>query len=127
MKGLFGMDQLFQSLSVIALILSVGSTIYAWLTAQGSRAVRMARQNEEEVQVLKDEITREHARIERRIDRVEAAVEALPDKDEFHALDNKVTAIGGKIDQLAERIQPVAETTRRLQEYLVLQSSKEVK
>lgn len=61
---------------------------------------------------------------DRRIQAVEAEIQHLPDKDTAHKLELALIQISGRLDTLDERLNPIAATSVRLQEYLLDQAKK---
>lgn len=61
---------------------------------------------------------------DRRIQSVEAELKHLPDRETAHRLDLALAQISGRLDTLDERLNPIAATSRRLQEFLLEQAKK---
>ena len=95
------------ALSFLALVLSVGNSIWAVMT----RSVRTLEGKFEKAK----ESAIEH---DRRIQNVEAATQSLPTKDEFHRLYEMVLKADGVSAVLAERIKNMADGVQRIENAL---------
>jgi hypothetical protein len=68
----------------------------------------------------------EHKLIEhdRRVQSLEGEIKHLPDRETAHRLELALTKISGRLDTLDERLNPIAATSGRLQEFLLEQAQK---
>ena len=100
-------------LSAVALLISIGASFYAWLTA-GSRA------NGAEIKELAGRVTV----LEQRVGTVENDVRHLPDRDHAQRMEVTLTELRGQLAVLSERLQPVSAIADRLQEFLLEQAKR---
>lgn len=63
------------------------------------------------------------AQAETRLTRVEGEIDNLPDKDSAHRLELSLSEVKGELKVLAQRLEPVAATSNRLQEFLLEQAN----
>ncbi|MBX8799247.1 DUF2730 family protein [Ochrobactrum sp. MR28] len=100
-------------LSPIALMISVGATIWTVLTS-GSK------KNAEELGEVKTELAQQ----ERRIQRIEDELKHLPDKNTTHRLEIALEKMSGRLSSMDERLKPIAAISERMQELLISQGMK---
>lgn len=111
-------------LGVIALLISLGGTIYAWLTRSGKEAGEKVSKLEERLQLAVSERDRKIDAVEDRISRVEGELKGLPDRDTVHHMQIEMTAMRGAMEVLTERLKPLAAISDRLQQFLLEQSKR---
>lgn len=92
-------------LSIVALLISIGSAAYAVLTRTGQEA-------HEQV-----------ADLEKRVGKLEGELAHLPDKDTSHRMEMAIARLEGQLAVMDERLKPVAAMASRMQDY-VLESGK---
>lgn len=118
------MEFVQQWLGLVALVISIGGTFYAWLTA-GSKAntkkldamegVLAGKAGGGDLDQLEDKVT-EH---DRRIQAVEAEVKHLPDKDSVHRLEVALEQMNTKIASMAASAEATERTARRVEQFLM--------
>lgn len=96
--------------SFIAIVLSIGSLVWGWLTSGGAKALAEARQIRDDLRVL-----------DTRVIRLENELIHLPDREQTHRLELSIAELKGHITGLDERLKPVAAISDRLQEFLLNQ------
>lgn len=69
-----------------------------------------------------DRIDERMTRAENRVTRLEGQIDSLPDRDVTHRLELSLSEMRGELKVLAQRLEPVAATSERLQEYLLEQA-----
>lgn len=104
------LDLTYKAIAIASLLLSLGATFYAWLTSQGSRALKRAQANADALD-----------QVERRVSRIEGEIKHMADENSMHELKQLITTLQGEIHVLTERIKPVAATQERFQEWLMQQ------
>lgn len=107
------MEVLKEWLGLFALVISIGSAGYAWLTA-GSKA------NAKKLELL-DARDIDH---DRRIQALESQVAQMPSKDAVHHLDLKVSDLTGSVKVVVQSLQAVERTAHRIEEFLLSQAKK---
>ncbi|MGG4603055.1 DUF2730 family protein [Alcaligenaceae bacterium Me47] len=100
-------------LSPIAVMISIGTTIWTVLTS-GSK------KNAEELGEVKTELAQQ----ERRIQRIEDELKHLPDKSTTHRLEIALEKMSGRLSSMDERLKPIAAISERMQELLISQGMK---
>ena len=94
-------------LGLIALLISVGSAVYAFVTAR-------SKTNSERLDAI-DKRLGGHAD---RIQNLESEVKHLPNKDEVNNLQLSLTRMEGAVAVLTERIEGIGGTVTRIDSYL---------
>lgn len=61
---------------------------------------------------------------DRRIQSIESDLKHLPDRDMAHRLEIGMEKVSGRLDTLDERLKPIDNLSRRLQEFLIEQAGK---
>jgi len=98
-------------LGLISLLITIGSWAYFALTSGAKDAAKRVGAAEK---ALIDH--------DRRVQRLEDEMKHLPDRDTAHRLELTMERISGRLDALDERIRPIAQTSARLQEFLLEQA-----
>lgn len=98
-------------LVLVSLAISIGGSVYAWLTAR-------SRVNEKQISALSEKSS-EH---DRRLDKIENDMRHLPDQGVTQRMEISLAEMSGKIAVLSERLQPVAQISARLQEFMLERS-----
>jgi hypothetical protein len=93
-------------LKIATLAFAVGSAIYSWVSARNKATTEKVDQ------------------LERRMTKVEGDIEHLPDKDMSHRMEISIAEMRGEMRVLAEKLNPVAAISDRLQEYLLEQAKR---
>lgn len=99
--------------SFVAIILSIGSLIWGWLTSGGAKALV-------ETRSLRDEMRS----LDVRVIRLENELPHLPSREQTHALQLSLLELKGDIGKLDERLKPVAAISDRLQDFLITQTAR---
>ena len=100
---------------VIALSQLLTFALTVWnLVSSGSRA--NARTLETHGEALRH--------LEGRLNAVEITMREIPNRNDFHSLDKKMTALEGGMAVLIERVRPIEAISERLQELLLEQGRK---
>jgi hypothetical protein len=103
-------DEVAKWASLLAVLLSMGSLVWGWLTSGGAKALIEIRQLREEMRLL-----------DTRLIRLENELLHLPDREQTHRLELSISELKGHITGLDERLKPVAAISDRLQEFLLNQ------
>lgn len=98
-------------LGLVALLISIGTSVVLFV---GSGSKRNAEKIDKQESKLTDH--------DRRIQRLEAEVSHLPNRETAHKLELALVQISGRLDTLDERLTPIAATSVRLQEFLLEQA-----
>lgn len=98
---------------LVAVVISVGGTLYAFLSSPSKK-------NAEAVDDLKGNVTK----IEKRLQTVEDEMKHLPDRDSQHRVELALAQMNGRFEALDERLKPIASTSQRLSEFLLEQARK---
>mgnify|MGYP001247775414 FL=1 len=106
-------------LGVFALVISVGATLYAWLTSSSRVNAEHLKGMGERLEACKETI----AALERRTQTVEQELRHLPAKDDVNELKLSLAKLEGTIGRLDESLSGVNRSVRRVEDYL--SSSKE--
>lgn len=107
---------------LIALLISIGGTIYAWLTRSGKEAGEKVSKLEVELRKAHAEHANKIDKIEDRVSRIEGELRHLPDRSTVHRMELSLTEMRGDMKALAERLTPVSAISERLQEFLLEQA-----
>lgn len=99
-------------LPAIALLVSIGSSIYAWLTGRAKEAHGRI-----------DGLERRLNAAEQRISAIEGDIEHLPDKDATHRMEMAIARLEGRLEVMDERLKPVASIANRMNDILLERSS----
>jgi predicted nucleic acid-binding Zn-ribbon protein len=122
--------------SFVAIVLSIGSLVWGWLTSGGAKALVEARAIRDELREIDTRIARlenELAHVPKRDElrgldartvRLENELLHLPDREQTHRLELSIIELKGHIGGLDERLKPVAAISDRLQEFLLAQVTK---
>ena len=95
-------------LSSLALLISLGGTLYIWVTAGSSGNARQI-----------EELFKRMAEVERRAEKAESDIRHMPDRDMVQRMEITLTEMRGQMSVLSERLVPVAAISERLQEFLL--------
>lgn len=82
---------------------------------------RFSNRSDQDVKGIQSDLRRLFERVdgvEGRVGKIEVEIEHLPTKDEFHALDSKITGLASKFDAMAERINTLVALYERAQDRL---------
>jgi hypothetical protein len=110
---------------LIAVLIAIGSTVYAWLTRSGKEAGEKVVKLEAQLRAEFCDHAAKIDRIEDRVSRIEGELRHLPDRATVHRMELSLTEMRGDMKALAERLTPVSAISERLQEFL-LEQAKEV-
>ena len=117
------MTDLLQSyLALASLLISVGGTIYAWLTRSGREAVERVSTLEGRIDLAVKERDRKIDALEDRVSRIEGELKGVPDRESVHRMQLEMERMRGTIEVLNERLIPLAAISGRLQEFLLEQA-----
>lgn len=125
------MGDLKEWLGILALAVSVGGTLYAWLTRSGKEAGEHVAKLELQIKndlkdrdlALKDRDDKINS-LEDRVSRLEGEINHLPDRDTVHRMELSLSEMRGDLKAMTERLVPVASISDRLQEFLLGQAHK---
>jgi chromosome segregation ATPase len=95
-------------LGVIALCVSLGTMAYTWLTSG-------ARKNGEAIAAL----TSEADDLRGRVDRIEAKLDAMPDREDLHRLDKQIEGMSARFIAFESTLKAVQRATERVSDYLL--------
>ncbi len=121
--------------SFVAIVLSMGSLVWGWLTSGGAKALVEARSIRDDLRAIESRLARlenelahvpkrdEVRALEGRTVRLENELLHLPDREQTHRLELSIAELKGHIGGLDERLKPVAAISDRLQEFLLNQVS----
>lgn len=119
--------------SLLAVMMSIGSVLWGWLTSGGAKALVETRQVRDEMRAIDSRVARiendgqhlpkrdELRALEARTVRLENELLHLPDREQTHRLELSIAELKGHITGLDERLKPVAAISDRLQEFLLNQ------
>ncbi|MBW8638981.1 DUF2730 domain-containing protein [Hoeflea sp. WL0058] len=111
-------------LGLIALFISVGGTVYAWLTSRSKEyAKKLDNLNEGRAKDLSEINTRLNGHASR-IQTIEDEMKHLPDRDSQHRVELALAEMNGRFAALDEKLKPIASTSQRLSEFLLEQAKK---
>lgn len=96
------------TLYVIAILVSLASTFYLWVTA-GSRG------NEKGLKELGDKV----GAIDMRVAKIEGEIQHLPTKESQHRIELSISEISGDMKQMAEAQKSTTMTVRRMEDVLM--------
>ncbi len=99
--------------SLLAIAISTGGTIYAWLTSRSNTNAKLI-----------DEMQKRLDRHSSKIDKVETELSHLPGKDSIHELKLEITEMKGEVGQLAISLSSVDTTAKRLERFLLEHGNK---
>lgn len=111
-------------LSAAALIISIGGSVYAWLTAR-------SKVNEERLTALAERVEAKAGRdglqdvelkcetLERRVQAIEGEMKHMPDRAAAHRLELAIADLNGKLATLDERLKPVAAMNEHIQRFMM--------
>lgn len=128
-------EQLSNYLSLALSLIAVGTVVYGWFTAGGTKALAEVKAVRSEIRDEKNELEEKRqtqgeaivARfqmVESRLLKIEAEMPHLPDREQTHRLEIAVERLAGRMETLDERLKPVAAIGDRLQEFLLEQARK---
>lgn len=109
----FDWSKLNAFLSVVALGISSAGVVYTWLT-------RGARKNTQAIAELRANL--EHQ--ENRLERVEARLDALPDREDLHRLDKQIAGMSARFGGVEDSLRGLQRATERISEYLLNKEGK---
>lgn len=95
-------------LSAVAILISLGGIVYAWVTSR-------SRVNAEHL-ILVDEKIAEHRS---RLERIETTLSHTPAKDDITEIKLAMAELHGKFGRLDENLIGVTRAVRRMEDYLV--------
>ncbi|MCI5075565.1 DUF2730 family protein [Oricola sp.] len=98
---------------LFAVVISVGGTLYAFLSSPSKK-------NADAVETLNEIVTDQGKRIQT----VEDELKHLPDRDSQHRVELALAQMNGRFEALDERLKPIAATSQRLSEFLLEQARK---
>jgi len=101
------------TLYVLGILVSLGATLYTWLTAR-------SRGNEKGLSELGEKVDG----INNRLTKVEGEMQHLPDKDSQHRLELNMAELLGDMKQMAEAQKATTRTVVRMEEYLLNQGKR---
>lgn len=104
----FDWSKLNAFLSVIALGISSAGVVYTWLT-------RGSRKNTQAIAELRTNLRHQ----ENRLERVEARLDALPNREDLHQLDKKIEAMDARFEGFENTLKAVQRATERISDYLM--------
>lgn len=102
------MDGLREWLGAAALVISIGVTIYAWITAR-------SKVNSEHLKAV-DGAMKGH---DRRIQNLESEIQHMPSKDSQHKLELSIAQMSGEMKTMSANMDSMTRTTRRMEEFLM--------
>jgi len=112
------MDQLKDWLGFVALVISIGGTFYAWLTAgsktNATELTNFKRQHTDKVEAIETALDAH----DRRIQTVETEMKHLPDKDSVVELKLAMSDLKGTVGRLDESLNSVQRTVLRIDDWL---------
>jgi hypothetical protein len=94
--------------NILAFLFGTAALAVSWLT-RGSKA------NARQIQKLKDQNSDQAERIRT----LEGRLETLPTKDDFHALDLKLSSLGGNLETVSTKLEAVDRVARRIDDFLL--------
>ncbi|MCA1242960.1 DUF2730 domain-containing protein [Stappia stellulata] len=100
-------------LGVIAVLIASSSAVFTWLT-------RGSHKNTQAIAALEAKAERQNVRI----DRVEAKLEALPDRDDLHQLDKQIEGMGVRFGAVEENLRALRRATETISNFLLNQGGK---
>jgi len=122
-------SELKEWLGVLALLISVGGFLYAFLTKGSDKAIKEIaalredlEKAQEKAQVRGEAITARFQLNEAKLLKIESDMTHLPDHGQTHRLELAVERLTGRMETLDERLKPVAAISDRLQEFLLEQA-----
>ena len=102
------LEPLKDNLSLIAILFSLGGTLYAWFTTR-------SRVNEKQLEKF-GEIIR---KIDHRVTEIEGEIKHLPDKDSQHQLEISMERMAGDMKQMSEALSATVRTVGRIETHLL--------
>ena len=109
-------------------VINFATTAYTLMSARATKALEAITALGKKIESLTEErktagdaIVARFQTVESRLLKIEAEMEHLPDRKQFHELAMAVEKMAGRIDTLTERLNPVAATTARIQNLLIEQ------
>ncbi|SDU08881.1 MULTISPECIES: DUF2730 family protein [Stappia] len=109
----FDWSKLNAFLSVIALGISSAGVVYTWLT-------RGSRKNTQAIAALEAKVEQQQARV----DRVEAKLNTLPDRDDLHQLDKQIEGMSVRFGGVEDTLKALQRVTERISDYLLNKEGK---
>lgn len=100
-------DVLGPWLGLVAVVISVASTIYAWLTSRSKDNA-----------VAVDGIKKDHSELAARVQTIETEMRHLPAKDDVNELKLAMAEIKGSVAVFNEGLGSLSRTVRRIEDYL---------
>ncbi|TPJ83859.1 DUF2730 family protein [Mesorhizobium sp. B2-6-3] len=121
------MDQIKDWAGLIAVLISVGSVIYGWLTSGSSKALKDVAALRLEIEEDADELAKERRTTdaaivgrfqmaEERLIKLESDFQHLPEREQVHRIELAVEKLSGSLAAMSERITPISALASRLQE-----------
>ena len=95
-------------LSLLAVAISSGGAIYAWITTR-------SKANGAEIEKLKETMRGQGDRLTA----LEGELRHMPDSAAAYSLEKSMVELAGRLDVLTERLRPIDSITTRLQEFLL--------
>lgn len=102
------MGDLRNWLGVVAIIISLLTSVYAWLTSK-------AKANAEHLKTVDKSLTD----LDRRVQSVEAEQKHMPSKDDVNQLKLDIAEMKGAMQALDGEVKGVSRTIRRVEDYLM--------
>ncbi|KQZ14325.1 hypothetical protein ASD44_09745 [Mesorhizobium sp. Root554] len=121
------MDQVREYLGLIAVLISIGTIIYSWLTSGSSKALKELDELKEDLGEDAEELARDKktgdaaviARfqlVEARLIKLESDFQHLPEREQVHRIELAVERLSGALATMDERLKPVSAIAARLQD-----------
>jgi hypothetical protein len=121
------MDQIKDWAGLIAIVISIGSLLYGWLTSGSSKALKDVAALREEIEADADELAKERRisdaaivgrfqMAEERLIKLESDFQHLPEREQVHRIELAVEKLTGSLSVITERINPISALASRLQE-----------
>lgn len=113
------LDIISRWLSIIALLISIGSALWAWLGRSGrelrERITKVRAAGEAADKALGDELDIH----DRRIQLIESELKHLPSKEDVADLKLAMTEMNGKLKVSENELSSVGRTVRRIEEHML--------
>lgn len=100
-------------LGSLALLISIGSSVYLWMTTGSRDNTAAIRKLDERLSVAEQHLVT-----------ISTDMRHLPNKDGMQRMEITLAEMNGKIAVLSERLQPVAAISERLQEFMLERATK---
>ncbi|RIA44060.1 uncharacterized protein DUF2730 [Hephaestia caeni] len=111
-------DSITRWLGAIALILSIGNTVYVWFSKSGRELAHKLKDQRAETNGALTEVGDDIDALDSRVQRIEDALPHLPSKDDVADLRIAMAEMKGQMGTFDAEITSVARTVRRIEDYL---------